>query len=188
VEAVAPAPISIVYTQDGTAESVAEITPVVGLDSEDPDRFLIGVRPALLDTVQLGPLEAVGAATAQTYAMTGLVVEGLGTLLYDSARGEADFSQVAGPVGIVGQVDQAADRGFITLLIFTAFISLNLAVINLLPFPALDGGRLVFVAYEAVTGSQIPAGVAGTLNLVGFGLLMLLLVLVTYNDILRIIS
>jgi regulator of sigma E protease len=75
----------------------------------------------------------------------------------------------------------------VALLTFTAIISLNLAVINLLPFPALDGGRLVFVFIEAVTRKQIPIEWAGRVNLVGFALLMLLMIVVTYNDIIRLL-
>jgi len=104
-----------------------------------------------------------------------------------SFTGTADFTQVAGPIGIVGMVGDAAAFGVTALLTFTAVISLNLAVINLLPFPALDGGRLVFVAIEAVTGKEIPPQWAGRVNLIGFALLMLLMLLVTYNDILRLL-
>ena len=110
---------------------------------------------------------------------------GLYTLISQSFVGQADFSQVAGPVGIVGMVGDAASYGITALLTFTAIISLNLAVINLLPFPALDGGRLVFVAIESVIRKQIPPQWAGRINLIGFGILMLLMIAVTYNDILR---
>jgi regulator of sigma E protease len=84
-------------------------------------------------------------------------------------------------------VGDAAAFGITALLTFTAVISLNLAVINLLPFPALDGGRLVFVVIEAVTGKDIPPEWAGRMNLVGFALLMILMVAVTYNDILNLL-
>ena len=84
-------------------------------------------------------------------------------------------------------VGDAAAFGLTALLTFTAIISLNLAVINLLPFPALDGGRLVFVAIETVTGRDIPPEWVGRINMVGFGLLLLLMVLVTYNDILNLL-
>ena len=84
-------------------------------------------------------------------------------------------------------VGDAAAFGITALLSFTAIISLNLAVINLLPFPALDGGRLVFVAIEAVTGRDIPPEWAGRINLIGFGLLLLLMILVTYNDIINLL-
>ena len=123
--------------------------------------------------------------TLRTYDTTVAIIFGLSDLLYQAVRGEADFSQVAGPVGIVNYVGDAAQVGLSALLVFTAIISLNLAVINLLPIPALDGGRLVFVAIEAVTRRPINPAWAGRLNLVGFALLMLLMLVVTYNDIVK---
>ena len=71
------------------------------------------------------------------------------------------------------------------LLFFTAFISVNLAIFNLIPFPALDGGRLLFLLIEALKGSRLSPKVANTANLVGFSLLILFMVFVTYNDIVR---
>jgi regulator of sigma E protease len=117
--------------------------------------------------------------------MLKAITVGLVTLLSNAIIGNADFSQVTGPVGIVEHVGQAAAFGFTSLLYFTAVISLNLAVINLLPVPALDGGRLVFVAIEAITKRPINPVWAGRLNLLGFAALMLLMVVVTYNDILK---
>jgi len=73
----------------------------------------------------------------------------------------------------------------IYLLSFTAFISINLAIINLLPIPALDGGRILFVVIEAIKGSAIKPKVANTLNTIGFALLIILMVVVTFNDIIR---
>jgi len=101
--------------------------------------------------------------------------------------GQADFSQVAGPVGIAGLVGDAASFGFMSLLLFTAAISLNLAIINLLPFPALDGGRLVMVGIEAVTRRPINPKWVMRLNGIGIILLLTLMVVVTYNDILRLL-
>jgi regulator of sigma E protease len=107
--------------------------------------------------------------------------------VWGAVQFKADLSQVAGPVGIVGLVGEASSFGITALLLFTAFISLNLAIINLLPFPALDGGRLLFVIIEAVKGSPINPRYVQTLNTVGFALLILLMVAVTYNDIARIL-
>ena len=93
---------------------------------------------------------------------------------------------MTGPIGIVGLVGDAAHLGFIYVLSFTAFISINLAVINLLPFPALDGGRILFVIIEAIKRSPIKPKVANTLNTIGFGLLILLMLVITFHDILKI--
>ena len=92
-----------------------------------------------------------------------------------------------GPVGIVktGIVGSAIDFGFVYLLTLTAIISINLAIINLIPFPALDGGRLLFLFIEALKGSPISPRIANAANGVGFVLLILLMVLITYHDIVR---
>jgi regulator of sigma E protease len=137
--------------------------------------------------VQQPFFSAIFDGAASTWNGLVSICVGLGTLMSNALVGQADFSQVAGPVGIVGMVGEAASFGITALLTFTAIISLNLAVINLLPFPALDGGRLVFVAIEAITRRPIPPEWAGGVNLVGFAVLMLLMVVVTYHDIIRLL-
>jgi regulator of sigma E protease len=99
--------------------------------------------------------------------------------------GTSDLSGVTGPVGIAGLVGEATDLGFAYLMSFTAFISLNLAVLNLIPFPALDGGRVLFVLIEAIKRSPIKPVVANTLNVAGFSLLILFMVFITVKDILK---
>ncbi len=99
--------------------------------------------------------------------------------------GSADFSTVAGPVGIVGVVGEASEFGFVSVLMLAAIISINLAIINLIPFPALDGGRLVMVVVEAVMRRPIPSVVSLWVNGAGFVLLIVLMLVVTYNDILK---
>jgi len=108
---------------------------------------------------------------------------GLYELLSRILTRKADLTQVAGPVGIVSLVGQASQFGFGYLLSFTALISVNLAIINLVPFPALDGGRLLFVAIEAATRRKIAPKVANFLNIIGFALLILFMITVTISDI-----
>ncbi len=179
-------PITLSYVSHDEAETVT-LTPVLGIANAPADVPVLGVQTGLLEERQLGLFEAVKEATVQT--VTGLrdITVGLASLLSKAVLGQADFSQVAGPVGIVEHVGTAASFGFTSLLFLTAIISLNLAVINLFPIPALDGGRLVFVAIEAVTRRPINPVWAGRVNLLGFGLLMLLMVVVTYNDILKLL-
>jgi regulator of sigma E protease len=178
--------ITIKYIE-GETEKTASVTPVKGLSSEDSERYLVGVSLSLVDVVS----QPVHIAAYEGLKATGrglvAITVGLASLIGDAVLGQADFTNVAGPVGIVGMVGDAAAFGLTSLLTFTAIISLNLAVINLLPFPALDGGRLLFVIIEAVSGRNIPHVWAGRLNLVGFVLLMVLMLLVTYNDILRLL-
>lgn len=186
VSETAPNAVTIMYQAGEATESVI-VTPVQGLAADDPDRYLIGTSLSLVETVQRPFITAVHDGFTSTVDGLVAITVGLYSLIYDAIFADADFSSVAGPVGIVGMVGDAADFGFAALLTFTAIISLNLAVINLLPFPALDGGRIVFVLIEAVTKKEIPPQWAGRVNAVGFILLLLLMVVVTYNDILRLL-
>jgi len=96
---------------------------------------------------------------------------------------------IAGPVGIAQLTGEVAQAGFSPLLEFAAFLSINLAIINILPLPALDGGRIVFVLLEWVLrGRRVPARTEGLIHLIGFAMLIAFLLAVTYQDIIRIIS
>ncbi len=106
-------------------------------------------------------------------------------LIQKSIVGQGSLSSITGPIGIVGVVGDAASFGFVYLLSFTALISINLAVINLIPFPALDGGRLLFLLIEKIKGSPIKTNFLNWSNTIGFGILILLMILVTYNDIVK---
>ena len=108
-------------------------------------------------------------------------------MLFSTSSG-VGVSDLAGPVGIFSLVSNAARGGFINLLGFVAFLSVNIGLMNLLPIPALDGGRLLFLGYEAVSKKKIPAKVEGLVNNAFFILLLMLFVFVTWNDILRIFT
>jgi regulator of sigma E protease len=178
--------VTISYNIENQDKTI-EVTPAQGLIESDPDRFAIGASLAMVDVVRQPFFTAIANGFTATVDGLKAIIVGLFSLIAQTFVGDADFSNVAGPVGIVGMVGDEASFGFTALLTFTAVISLNLAVINLLPFPALDGGRLVFVAIEAVTKKTIPAVWAGRINLVGFAILMLLMIAVTYNDIVRLL-
>lgn len=182
-EARSGAPMTISYRTASDEAGVATVTPEVGAGPDAEGRAVIGVRLALIETKQVGLLTAMKDATIQTATMLKLITVGITTLIVDSFAGSADFSAVTGPVGIVGMVGDAAAFGFTSLLLFTAMISLNLAVINLLPFPALDGGRLVFVAIETIIRRPVNPIWMARVNAIGFMLLMLLMIAVTYKDI-----
>ena len=96
------------------------------------------------------------------------------------------MDEISGPVGIAQVTGEIAGLGIIPLLTFAAVLSLNLAIMNILPIPALDGGRLFFIAIEVVRrGKRIPPQREALAHATGFALLMLMFVAVTYNDILR---
>ncbi len=97
-------------------------------------------------------------------------------------------AEIAGPVGIADLTGQFARMGFTYLLQFTALLSLNLAVLNILPFPALDGGRLVFLAIEKIKGSPVKQDIELAIHNLGFIALMMLVLVVTFKDIARFFS
>jgi len=101
----------------------------------------------------------------------------------------ATLPQVTGPVGIAQLTGEAAKAGISPLLEFTGFISINLAIINLLPLPALDGGRIAFVLLEWVRrGKRVSPKTEGLVHLIGFAMLIALILVITHQDIIRIIS
>lgn len=93
--------------------------------------------------------------------------------------------EVAGPVGIVHVIGEVAQTGFVNLLMLTALISINLGIINLLPIPALDGGRILFLIIEALRGRPIEPEKEGLIHFLGFALLITLILFITYQDVLR---
>ncbi len=110
------------------------------------------------------------------------------TSLADLIRGRESINDLSGPVGIVSAIGEAAGYGLADLLELLALITVNLGIFNLLPFPALDGGKLVFLLIEGVTGHAVPDKVQGAFNLVGFALLFGLMIFATYNDIVRLVT
>jgi len=122
-----------------------------------------------------------------TVRVTGVIALGLAHFFAGLFTLTADLSQVSGPVGIAGAVGAAAHTGWQDLLSLTALISINLALINLIPIPALDGGRLLFVLIESITRRPIKPVVANTINATGFAFLILLMLVVTLHDVYRLI-
>jgi regulator of sigma E protease len=120
-----------------------------------------------------------------TNNMITATIFGIYDLFAGMFNGQSKLSSVTGPIGIAGLVGDAAKLGFTYLLMFTAVISINLGILNAVPFPALDGGRILFVIIEAIIRRPIKPVIANTINAIGFGLLILLMVVVTYKDIVK---
>jgi len=182
--------ITIGYIRDQQTQAIetVRVTPAHGVLDERPGTPAVGFAMALVADVSLPLGEAIVEGFFSTTDALKSITVGLGTFLFAAVTGSADWQQVAGPIGIAGLVGDASSVGFTYLLYFTAFISVNLAVINLIPLPALDGGRLLFVAIEAVRKKPISDKVASVFNLIGFTLIILLMVVVTYHDIARLFS
>ncbi len=114
---------------------------------------------------------------------TGETAKGLAQFILQAFTGQANLNDVSGPIGIVSFVGLAAEYGWRGLVEFTALISINLAFINLLPIPALDGGRLLFVIIESITRKKVPVKVFNLVNTIGFALLIILMLVVTFHDV-----
>ena len=163
-------------------------TPETGIVPDDPSRYALGVEVATIGVVPLSFGAALVQGASLTWGATTLTAEGLWHFFYGIFTLRADLSQVAGPVGIAGAVGSASAQGIGDLFSIMAIISINLALINLIPIPALDGGRLLFVIVESIIRRPIKASVARAANAVGFAFLILLMVVVTAHDIFKIVG
>lgn len=139
-----------------------------------------GIIGIVRGTEHLNIFEAIGMGFKQTYDLTKLII----VTLFQMITGQTAV-ELAGPVGVGQMVGQVADYGFFNFLIFVAAISVNLGVVNLLPLPALDGSRLIFLAIEGLRGRPVSSQVEGTIHFVGFMLLMVLMVVITFFDVNR---
>ncbi len=176
--------LTFAYMREGEIKT----TIIQTKDGIVSDRRAIGISMDMIGKLKLPIHEALYAGLITTASLTWATTIGLLDFFKNIFTGQADFSAVSGPVGIVSIVGDASTLGFVYLLTLTALISINLAIINLLPFPALDGGRLLFIIIEAIKGSPIKPVVANTANGIGFLLLILLMVVVTYSDIIKLIQ
>jgi len=165
-----------------TEVGYAKVTPVRNTAGGAP---AIGIAMDEIGIAKLPFFSAFYEGLRFTAFISKETTVGLYTLIKESLQGRGDFSSVVGPVGLVGIVGDAYNFGFVYLMTFTALISINLAIINLIPFPALDGGRLLFLLIEKIKGSPINPKIANSLNMVGFTLLILFMLVVTYHDIIK---
>jgi len=161
------------------------VTPITGLSPQSSSTPAIGVVLDISGMVRFGFFEAGKESVIRTWNYTVLTAVGLTDFFSSIVRGSADLTQVTGPVGIVKVVGEASAMGIVPVLLLTALISINLSLINLLPFPALDGGRLVFIVLESIIRRPISAVFQGRVNLVGFILLLVLMFVITYHDIIK---
>jgi len=156
---------------------------IIPVKNETTGKPSIGVMSALAYDKQ-GIISAIKIGFQQTYELTVLLLSSLGILI----SGGASVNDLAGPVGITKLIGEAAQAGMVLLLSFTAFLSINLGVLNLLPIPALDGSRIVFALVEAIRRKPLEPEKEGFIHWLGFLFLIMLMVLVTYNDIVRLIK
>jgi regulator of sigma E protease len=142
----------------------------------------IGIAPEVRPE-SVGFFVALSGGFQYTVQITGLIISFLGQMIL----GQVPTDGVGGPVRIVSEIGNAAQLGLTPLLQMAAFLSINVGLFNLLPIPALDGSRLMFLAWEGITRRPLNPEREGMFHLVGFALLLLLIVIITYNDIARLV-
>lgn len=172
-------PLNFVVERNGE-EVALQIMPELK-EVEGQKMWMIGItyRSPIEET--LNPVKVVTYGAEQTYEGMTLIVTLLGKLI----SGEFSIDALSGPVGIYQATDEVAKFGIFSLMYWGAMLSINLGIMNLLPLPALDGGRLLFFGFEALRGKPIDRQKEGMVHFVGIVLLMLLMVVVTWNDIQR---
>lgn len=142
----------------------------------------IGISPVTaVAFVRSNPLVAIGEGVVRTVEMTSLTAVGLWKLI----TGQLPVSTIGGPIQIAVSAGEQARQGITSLAFFTAVISVNLALLNLLPVPILDGGHLLFFAIEAVLGRPLSLRKREVAQQIGFFLLLLLMVFAVYNDLVK---
>ena len=162
-----------------TLDRKGEIISTTVIPRESGDRAVIGINP-VMDVKQYGIGESAEYAVTHTGSTIMEMLQGLWNIVTGHSKGD-----VAGPIGVAQMAGQVVQHGFISLLLFTALLSLNLGVINLLPIPVLDGGHLVLLILEGITGRKLPEKALQYIQMTGVGLLLLVFVYSTFQDILR---
>jgi regulator of sigma E protease len=160
-----------------------KLTKSVKLRSSTNGRYL-GVELAKTAVIQYPWYRAIFLGFKSVVEMTKLSLQGLFLVIKNAILGvKTTGLELTGIVGIGGLFTQIANLGFVFVIRFTAFLSLNLAIVNALPFPALDGGRFLFLLIEKVRRREISANVENAINGVGLVILVILMILVTIKDI-----
>ena len=169
------------FTLKDTNNKIREVkvTPETITNEEENKSYVVGI--SLDNTVKHGFTNALSYAGNTTIGLYKLML----TTLKQLFVGGVSVKDLSGPVGIYTVVDSQAKQGIQSIIYLTAYLSMNVGVINLLPFPAFDGGRVLFLIIEKIRRKPIKREVEGMVNTIGFGLLMLLMIYVTFNDILR---
>lgn len=149
-----------------------KITPY----KDEDGRYIIGYKPEI-------KLNSFGQTISNAFYYSIYISKAVLISLRDMIMGRIAMNQVSGPVGIVKEIGNAASLGFNRLLELIALITINLGLFNLLPFPALDGGRIVFVLYELITRKKVPVSFEAVIHFIGLLLLLLVMLFVTFGDL-----
>lgn len=175
--------VSIVSTSPG--KTLTFVIERNGAQKAIPVKVKVGEENVgkimVYNPVTYAPWEAIKYGATSTYQFTVMMVQGLVQLF----TGSVGLDQLSGPAGIFVMTGQVAQQGMSKLMMWASILSINLGLFNLLPLPALDGGRLAFLLVEALRGRPVDPQKEGMVHFLGFAFLMLLILVVTWNDLQR---
>jgi len=179
-------PISITWDRDGQEMSATVSTYADETYDADGNKIAVG----RIGVGEKGEYRSMGffRAAYEGFSETVVFVKMIGEFVWDLVSFKISAKMIGGPVFIAQMAGQRAQLGFSALLVFMAFLSVNLAILNILPIPALDGGHLIFLLIEKIKGSPLTINQRMIAQQVGLVFLLIVIVMVTYNDIMRFIS
>lgn len=167
------------YVEDNNGNNkLLKIEPLVE-ETEDGKTYIYGIG--------VNSKREYGIVNAGIYAFNKLssTFKLMGETIKSLFIGKVGLNELSGPIGIFTVVDEQKEAGLENIIYLIAFLSVNVGVINLIPFPAFDGGRILFLIIEKIKGSPVSLKVENTIHQIGFFLLLLLMIYVTFNDIFR---
>lgn len=145
-------------------------------------------KSIVMDFIVYGENPTLPKVVGYAFNWTGSIIRLVWDSLISVVKGDFALNQLSGPVGVTAVISQATDVGVEPLIFVFALITVNLGVFNLLPLPALDGGRIFFMLIELITKKHLDRNVENIIHTVGMVLLMILLVIITFNDIVNLFS
>lgn len=175
------AEISILIERDGEIKNYT----IAGKIDEKTGKTFLGLYLASSDNIRYNPFAAFLLSGKQTLYLIKMMIVGI----FELFTGNVSLDQISGPVGIAGMTSEYAKQGFASLVQFMALLSINLGLLNLLPFPALDGSRALFVLLESIGLRKIVSiDLENAIHTVGFVLLLFFLAFITFKDIFKMIG
>ncbi len=169
----------VVIKKDGSTAKY-NVKPNVTKDEDGNEVRVYGLAFA-------GPTYHKGFKNALSYAVTGTVDSSktIAKIVKSLFAGQVGAKSLSGPVGIYSLIDRVKGQGLMTIIYLTAYISVNVGIVNLIPIPVFDGGRILILIIEKIIGRKTSDKLEMIINYIGFGLMILLMLFVTFNDIVR---
>ena len=163
--------------EDGTVEDIKVKPLKQTVDGTETYKYGFSLQ----SKIERGIIPSIKYAFSKTFSLINQMFH---IILY-LITGNLSLDSLSGPVGIYNIVGESAKAGILNIIYLIAYLCINVGFINLIPFPAFDGGRLLFLVIEKIKGSKINPKVENTIHSIGFILLMILMIVITYNDIIR---